>query len=76
MGTKSFGKGSVQEALDVKGGAGLHVTIAKWILPNGDWIHGKGIIPKFIVENKVTQGNTLTRESDSQLDKAVEIALQ
>jgi len=76
VGTKSFGKGSVQEALDVKGGAGLHVTIVKWILPNGDWIHGKGIIPKFIVENKVTQGNTLTRESDSQLDKAVEIALQ
>lgn len=76
VGTKSFGKGSVQEALDLKDGAGIHVTIAKWILPNGDWIHGKGIMPKYVVENKPTEGNTLTRESDAQLDKAVQVVLQ
>lgn len=76
IGVKSFGKGSVQEALDLKGGAGIHVTIAKWILPNGDWIHGKGIMPKYVVENKPVEGNTLTRESDAQLDKAVQVVLQ
>jgi len=41
IGEKSFGKGSVQEALDLKSGAGLHITIAKWILPKGDWINSK-----------------------------------
>lgn len=76
VGVKSFGKGSVQEALDLKSGAGLHVTIAKWILPNGDWIHGKGIEPKYSVVNKIPEGNTLTRELDAQLEKAIEVVLQ
>lgn len=76
VGMKTFGKGSVQEALDLKGGAGIHVTIAKWVLPKGDWIHGKGITPKYIVENKLETDNTLTRESDAQLEKAVEVVLQ
>lgn len=43
VGEKSFGKGTVQDALKLKNGAGLHVTIARWILPKGDWIHEKGI---------------------------------
>ncbi len=75
IGEKSFGKGSVQEALDLKNGAGLHVTVAKWVLPNGDWINGKGIEPDIAVENKVSEGNTLDRASDSQLDKAIEVVL-
>lgn len=73
VGKKSFGKGSVQEALDLEGNAGLHVTIAKWILPNGDWINGKGIEPDVEVSNEVPDGNTITDESDSQLKKAIEI---
>jgi len=73
VGEKSFGKGSVQEAIDLKTGAGLHVTIAKWILPKGDWINSKGIEPDIKVENKIPDGNTLTKENDSQLKKAIEI---
>ena len=72
IGEKTFGKGSVQEALDLKDGAGLHVTIAKWILPNGDWINHKGIEPLYTIENKIPEGNTQTRELDAQLDKAIE----
>lgn len=71
IGEKSFGKGSVQEALDLKDGAGLHVTVSKWILPNGDWINAKGIEPQIQVENKSDEGNTLTREKDLQLERAV-----
>ena len=71
VGEKSFGKGSVQEPLDLSGGAGLHVTIAKWILPNGDWINGKGIEPDIKIENQLTQGNTMTRSNDKQLDRAI-----
>lgn len=72
IGEKTFGKGSVQEALDLKTGAGLHVTVAKWILPNGDWINSKGIEPQIAVENTIPEGNTLTNENDSQLKKAIE----
>ncbi|MBI2051610.1 S41 family peptidase [Candidatus Roizmanbacteria bacterium] len=76
VGEKTFGKGSVQEAIDLKGGAGLHVTIAKWILPQGAWINGKGIEPDMKVENKLPEGNTLTREEDAQLEKAVAEVLE
>ncbi len=76
VGQKSFGKGSVQEALDLDKGAGLHLTVAKWILPNGNWINEKGIEPNIKIENKLKEGNTLTREDDKQLDKAIEILLK
>lgn len=76
IGEKSFGKGSVQEAIDLSQDAGLHVTVAKWILPNGDWINSKGIEPDIKIENKIEEGNTLTREKDQQLDKAIEILLK
>src|SRR3989344_1139177 len=56
VGAKTFGKGSVQEALDLKKGAGLHVTVAKWILPNNEWINGKGINPDVSVKNEVEKG--------------------
>ena len=72
VGEKSFGKGSVQEALDLKDGAGIHITVAKWILPDGDWINGKGIEPSIKVENNLKDGNTLNRKNDQQLDKAIE----
>ncbi|PIP63289.1 S41 family peptidase [Candidatus Roizmanbacteria bacterium CG_4_9_14_3_um_filter_33_18] len=73
VGEKSFGKGSVQEALDLREGAGLHVTVAKWVLPNGDWINGKGIEPKIKVINEIKEGNTITKEVDKQLEKAIEL---
>lgn len=76
VGEKSFGKGSVQEALDLSQGAGLHVTVAKWILPKGDWINSKGIEPEIKIENKFEEGNTLTSENDKQLEKAFEILLK
>ena len=76
VGEKSFGKGSVQEALDLKEGAGLHVTVAKWILPNGDWINSKGIEPDIKIVNEIKEGNTITPETDKQLEKAIEILVK
>ena len=72
IGEKTFGKGSVQEAIDLDEGAGLHVTVAKWILPGGDWINSKGIEPDIKIENQLKEGNTLTRETDKQFDRAVD----
>ncbi|MEH7354454.1 S41 family peptidase [Neobacillus drentensis] len=45
VGEKSFGKGTVQTAADFKDGSNLKYTIAKWLTPNGNWIHKKGIMP-------------------------------
>jgi len=76
VGEKSFGKGSVQEALDLSDGAGLHVTVAKWILPKGDWINSKGIDPAVKIENTLKEGNTMSRQDDAQLEKAISEVLK
>lgn len=43
VGTRSFGKGSVQELMDLGGGAELKVTIARWLTPNGSSISDGGL---------------------------------
>jgi C-terminal processing protease CtpA/Prc len=41
-------------------------------LQNGDWINGVGIAPNIDVENKIDDKNTLTDDTDAQLQKALE----
>ncbi len=48
VGTKSFGKGSVQTLLDLDGGS-LKITVARWVTPSGHWIMGNGITPDIVV---------------------------
>ncbi|OES44558.1 S41 family peptidase [Domibacillus iocasae] len=45
IGEKSFGKGTVQSAEDFSDESNLKLTTAKWLTPNGTWIHEKGITP-------------------------------
>lgn len=45
VGDKSFGKGTIQEPIDIPGGSGIHITTAKWLTPNGTWVHEKGLEP-------------------------------
>ena len=45
MGTKSYGKGSVQQILQLDGGGTLKVTIARWYTPNDKNIDKEGISP-------------------------------
>ncbi|MCM2531972.1 S41 family peptidase [Neobacillus pocheonensis] len=49
VGEKSFGKGTVQTVQDFTDGSNLKLTIAKWLTPNGNWIHKKGIQPDYPV---------------------------
>jgi carboxyl-terminal processing protease len=51
VGDKSFGKGTIQEPIDMTGGAGVHVTTAKWLTPNGTWVHEKGLTPDVVIAN-------------------------
>ena len=70
VGTKTFGKGSVQELQDLKGNAEIKVTVAKWYTPNGRGIHEVGLEPDVIVE--ITAEDTKA-EKDPQMDKALEL---
>lgn len=67
VGEKSFGKGTIQTAEDLGGGAGLHVTIAKWLTPDGIWVHKQGLQPDVTVQ---LDPNDPAR--DLQLEKAIE----
>jgi len=69
IGEETFGKGTVQEAQELPGGAGLHVTIARWLLPNGTNIHGNGLDPDVTV---VFVPDPEDDRADNQLERAVE----
>jgi|CXWL01.1.fsa_nt_gi carboxyl-terminal processing protease len=49
IGTKSFGKGTVQEIIDLPGGSSLRVTIARWLTPNGTDLGKVGIVPDIVI---------------------------
>lgn len=66
MGETSFGKGTIQQAEDLGSGSGIHVTIAKWLTPNGTWVNGAGLKPD--VEVKL---DSKEPDRDTQLEKAV-----
>ncbi|MDP3940932.1 MAG: S41 family peptidase [bacterium] len=70
VGETSFGKGTIQTAEDLGGGAGLHITVAKWLTPNGDWVHLKGIDP-----DVKTEVDTKNAARDAQLEKAIQTLL-
>ena len=58
----------MQEPLDLAGGSSLHVTVAKWLTPNGHSINGSGINPDVTIETP-----DVNSEEDPQLEKALEI---
>ena len=71
VGTTTFGKGTIQEAQDLAGGSGLHITIARWLLPSGKSIKEMGIKPDYEVEDDLA-----TEEIDEALEKAIAVLLE
>jgi carboxyl-terminal processing protease len=70
VGTKTFGKGSVQELVNITPDTSLKVTIAKWLTPKGKSISKEGITPDYVVP--FTE-NDIKNKKDPQMDKAVEL---
>jgi carboxyl-terminal processing protease len=70
VGEKSFGKGTVQESLQIGTEGGLHVTIARWLTPNGTWVHKEGLTPDTEIENNIDT------EEDEQLQEAISVVTQ
>ena len=70
IGTKSFGKGCVQEVVNLRDGSFLKITIANWLTPKGNSITDVGLTPDVKVD--ITDQD-IQQKKDPQLDKALEI---
>lgn len=69
VGSQTFGKGTVQDRMELSNGGGVHVTMGRWMLPGGAWIHDEGIPVDVEVE--------LDRETeeDEVLNKGLELLI-
>ena len=70
VGATSFGKGSVQELIDITKDTALKVTVARWLTPNGISISKQGLIPDIEV---AYDPDTV---EDEQLEAAVNLLLK
>jgi len=69
IGLKSFGKGTIQEPEELPGKAGLHITTARWLLPNGESINKEGIKPDIEVK-EATESSKIGK--DLILEKGID----
>lgn len=70
MGQQTFGKGSVQELVNLPSGASLKVTVARWFTPNGVSISDGGLTPDIVINRSVEQR---LADEDTQLDAALRL---
>jgi carboxyl-terminal processing protease len=71
VGENTYGKGTAQAIEDFTNGSSLHVTVYKWLLPDGTWINNDNPIkPNYEVE--LTNDDFKAGE-DPQLDKAIDL---
>lgn len=71
VGVNSFGKGTVQQKIELSTGASYKVTTKKWLSPNGNWINEVGVTPNIYIEGAKDWYN-YTHDKDVQLQKALE----
>lgn len=70
VGTKTFGKGIIQNTSQFKDGSALKLTVMQYLSPDGNEIHKKGVKPDYVVKLKKND------DTDYQLNKAVELLKQ
>lgn len=72
IGKQSFGKGTVQEVIDLSGGSSLRVTVARWLTPKGKDLGKEGVTPDRVVERGKDDS---PGGKDAQLDAAIRLLL-
>src|SRR3989338_5018828 len=73
VGEKTFGKGSVQQLIDLRAGAEIKITVAKWLTPKGHDLNKEGLAPDEKVE---LSDEDFQNDRDPQLDRALEMFTQ
>lgn len=69
VGEVTFGKGTIQEPQQLNNGAGLHITVSKWLTPSGFWVNEGGLEPDIVV---VDDAET---SEDEQLQEAIKLLI-
>lgn len=73
MGEVTFGKGTVQNWQSLSNGGGVRITIARWLTPDGNWIHEQGIQPDVLVEWNPEGGYLLDIEDAASIAGDVQL---
>ncbi|MBS6943727.1 MAG: S41 family peptidase [Clostridiales bacterium] len=79
IGEKTYGKGIIQSHFNLSWGGYLKLTTASYYSPNGNAIHEVGVMPDievFLPQEIQNDPSLLTDETDTQLQKAIEILTQ
>lgn len=76
LGEKSFGKGTIQQAIEVDNGASIHISVAKWLTPDGTWVNKVGLEPDIKVEFDASKSAKLKNNLDNQLQSAIQELLK
>lgn len=72
IGNTSFGKGTVQNNRTLSNGGGVRITIARWLTPDGEWVHETGLQPDFVV---LFAEDASAESEDVQLQAAIDYLL-
>ena len=74
IGEKTFGKGTIQQPIDVNGGGSVHVSVAKWLTPNGTWVNeNEGLDPDILIEYDASASAELEKDKlDNQIIRAIQ----
>ncbi len=65
IGSTTFGKGTIQTTDPLIEDSMLHMTVAKWLSPNGQWFDGRGVTPDILVNDN----------ADTEQDEVLQYAL-
>lgn len=76
IGKTTYGKGTVQQAVELSTGASLKYTTQKWLTPKGNWINEKGVVPDIVVDQGENFIKTGADEDDLQLQKAIDVLIE
>lgn len=73
LGTKSFGKGSVQSVIPLPDGSGIRLTTSKYFTPSGVSIHGTGIEPDIVIKRIAPPEQKEEDENGKHIEEVFEV---
>ncbi|RWZ55013.1 PDZ domain-containing protein [Halobacillus fulvus] len=83
VGTQTFGKGTVQQAVPLQDGSTIKLTLFKWLTPDGNWIHEEGVEPtvevkqpEYFYTNPVEVEESLKFNDNSDQVKNIQVMLE